>query len=61
MPESNWMGHFAVNVAIAYQIGAARGDHSIVSAMDVPEEEFVAAFGRGINDLILRHRNATID
>ena len=55
------MGHFAVNVAIAYQTGAARGDHSIVSAMDVPEERFVAAFGRGINDLIPRHRNATID
>jgi hypothetical protein len=29
--------------------------------MDVPEEEFVAAFGRGINGLILRHRNATVD
>jgi hypothetical protein len=53
--------HFAVNVVIAYQTGAARGDHSIVSAMDVPEERFVAAFGRGINDLIPRHRNATID
>ncbi len=40
------MGDFAVNVAIAYQTGAARGDHSILSAMDIPEEEFFAAFGQ---------------
>jgi hypothetical protein len=56
VPESNWMGDFAVNVALAYQTGAARGDHSILSAMDVRDEEFFAAFGQSINDLILRHR-----
>ena len=26
VPESNWMGDFAVNVAVACQIGKARGD-----------------------------------
>ena len=50
------MGSFAVNVAIAYQVGAARGDHSILSAMEVRNDELFAAFGQSINDLILRHR-----
>jgi hypothetical protein len=56
VPESNWMGDFAVNVAVAYQIGAARGDYSIFSAMDIRDQELFATFGRSINDLILRHR-----
>jgi hypothetical protein len=56
VPESNWMGDFAVNVAVAYQIGAARGDYSIFSAMDIRDDELFAAFGRSLNDLILRHR-----
>jgi hypothetical protein len=56
VPESNWMGDFAVNVAIGYEIGAARGDRSILSAMDIPENEFFAAVGESINNLILRHR-----
>jgi hypothetical protein len=56
VPESNWMGHFAVNVALAYQTGAARGDYSILSAMDIQDEELFAAFGQSINDLILHHR-----
>lgn len=50
------MGDFAVNVAVAYQIGAARGDYSIFSAMDIRDDELFAAFGRSLNDLILRHR-----
>jgi hypothetical protein len=56
VPESNWMGHFAVNVAIAYETGAARGDYLILSAMDIQDEELFAAFRQSINDLILRHR-----
>jgi hypothetical protein len=56
VPESNWMGDFAVSLAIAYQIGAARGDYSIFSAMDVQEEELFASFGQSINELILGHR-----
>lgn len=56
VPESNWMGDFAVNVAVAHQIGAARGDYSILSAMEIRDDELFAAFGRSINDLILRHR-----
>jgi hypothetical protein len=50
------MGDFAVNVAIAHQIGSARGEYSVFSAMDVRDDELFAAFGRTINDLILGHR-----
>ena len=56
VPESNWMGEFGLNVAASYQIGIARGDRTILSAMDISREEFFANFGRSINDLILRHR-----
>jgi hypothetical protein len=56
VPESNWMGEFAVNVAIGYKIGAARDNRSILSAMDIQREEFFANFGQSINDLILSHR-----
>jgi Sulfotransferase family len=56
VPESNWMGEFAVNVAVSYQIGAARGDYSILSAMDIGESELFTALGRSIDDLIVQHR-----
>ena len=56
VPESNWMGQFAVNVAISYEIGSARGDRSLLSGMDIRREEFFANFGRSINELILAHR-----
>src|SRR6266540_5751661 len=56
VPESNWMGNFAINVAMAYQVGAARGDRSILSAMDIREDELFATLGQSINDLILSHR-----
>jgi hypothetical protein len=51
------MGTFAIDVAISYQVGAARGDRSILSAMDIQCEEFFANFGGSITDLILRHRD----
>jgi Sulfotransferase family len=56
VPESNWMGNFAINVAMGYQVGAARGDRSILSAMDIREDELFATLGQSINDLILSHR-----
>jgi hypothetical protein len=56
VPESNWMGDFAVNVFVACQIGAARGDYSILSAMDIRDDELFAVLGQSINDLILQHR-----
>jgi len=50
------MGDFAVKVAVAHQIGSARGDYSILSAMDIRDDEFFTAFGRSINELIIGHR-----
>jgi hypothetical protein len=56
VPESNWMGDFAANVVVAHQIGSARGSLSILSAMDIRDDEFFAAFGRSINELVVGHR-----
>ena len=56
VPESNWMGDFAVNAAKSYQIGAARGIFSILSAMDISGDEFFSHIGRSINSLVLKHR-----
>ena len=56
IPESAWMGDFAIDLAIRYEIGTARGNRSVLSAMDIEREEFFARFGQSINDLILNHR-----
>jgi len=56
VPESNWMGDFAVNVAIGYRIGAARGERSILSAMEIREDELFTALGQSIHELIISHR-----
>jgi Sulfotransferase family len=56
VPESNWMGDFAVNVAKSYQVGAARGIFSILSAMGISRDEFFYHIGRSINSLVLKHR-----
>ena len=51
------MGQFAIDVAISYNVGSARGDRSVLSGMDIRRDEFFANFGRAINDLILSHRD----
>jgi hypothetical protein len=56
VPESNWMGDFAVNVAKSYQVGAGRGIFSILSAMDISGDEFFSHIGGSINSLVLKHR-----
>ena len=50
------MGEFAINVAVAYRTGAARGDYSILSAMEIGNDELFTTFGASIDDLILCHR-----
>jgi hypothetical protein len=50
------MGEFAINVAISYQVGTARDNRTILSAMEISRDEFFANFGQSINGLILRHR-----
>src|SRR5207244_13458229 len=57
VPESNWMGELAASLGIAYQVGAARGDYSALSAMDISPDEFFAAFGQRINELIMNNRD----
>jgi len=54
--ESNWIGRFAINVGIAYEIGTARAERSQLSALCVRREDFFALFGKSINELILSHR-----
>ena len=54
-PESNWLGPFAVDVAIGHEIGSASGEHSQLSALSVRRHDFMAHFGKSINDLILSH------
>jgi hypothetical protein len=56
VPESNWMGDFAVNIEICHQIGVGRGNRSILSGMDISRQEFFASFGENINNLIINHR-----
>jgi hypothetical protein len=56
VPESNWMGDFAVNIAMSYQVGAARGIFSVLSAMGISRDEFFSHIGRSINSLVLKHR-----
>jgi len=56
LPESGWIGDLAIDLAIRYQIGTARGGLSVLSAMDVQREEFFAIFGSSISKLILNHR-----
>jgi sulfotransferase family protein len=56
VPESNWMGPFAVNLAISYQVGSARALLSILSAMGISEDEFFSHIGQSINGLIMKHR-----
>src|SRR6266480_2642993 len=57
VPESNWMGDFAVTLAIGYQVGAARGIFSMLSAMGISRDEFFSHIGTSINSLVLKHRS----
>jgi hypothetical protein len=50
LPESGWMGDLAIDLAIYYEIGAARGGRSVLSGMDIHSDEFFASFGQTIND-----------
>ena len=54
--ESNWLGPFAIDAAVAYVRGSARGERGQLSANFINCEEFLAYFGQAINELILSHR-----
>jgi Sulfotransferase family len=54
--ESNWLGPFAIDAAIGYERGTARGERGQLSANFIEREEFLSRFGQTINQLILSHR-----
>ena len=41
--------NLAIDLAVRYQIGTARGERSVLSAMDIQREEFFANFGQSVN------------
>jgi hypothetical protein len=43
--ESNWLGRFAIDVAIGYERGTLCGELAQLSAIDVQREQFFAIFG----------------
>jgi hypothetical protein len=54
--ESNWLGPFAIDAAIGYERGTARGERGQLSANFIEREELLSRFGQTINQLILSHR-----
>jgi Sulfotransferase family len=54
--ESNWLGPFAIDAAIGYQRGSARGERGQLSANFVQREELLSYLGDSVNKLILSHR-----
>lgn len=55
--ESDWIGPFAINVAVAFQSGTRRGIRSQLGSLGVRQEDFFAQFGDAITGLVLRHRD----
>jgi sulfotransferase family protein len=54
--ESNWLGSFAIDAAVGYQRGSARGERGQLSANFIQREEFLSILGESISELILGHR-----
>jgi hypothetical protein len=56
LPESAWLGDFAIDLGTQYSTGSARGPFSHLSSVGVQKDKFFAHFGDAIHRLILRHR-----
>ena len=56
MNESTGIGELALALAVCYQTKMGLRLESLWIAMNVQQEEFFAAFGETINELILRHK-----
>jgi hypothetical protein len=54
--ESNWLGPFAIDAAVGYRRGSARGERGQLSANFIEREELLEALGGAINQLLLSHR-----
>ena len=56
LEESNWMAPFAVDVAVAFRRGSARGERSQLSSMGIERDRFMRDIGASINASIVGHR-----
>lgn len=56
--ESCWIGPLAVDLAVRYGMGCTHGERSQLSALGISRDEFLNAFGNGINEMILSRREA---
>jgi len=54
--ESDWLGLFALDAAVAYERGTARGERGQLSANFIERDEFLSRFGQTIDQLIVGHR-----
>jgi hypothetical protein len=54
--ESDWMGRFAEDIGVAYEIGTRRGERSQLSSIGLKRPDFFAAFGEAINALLINQR-----
>src|SRR5206468_5552309 len=54
--ESNWLGPFAIDAAVAFHRGSVRGERGQRSANCIQREELLSRLGQAINELIVSHR-----
>jgi hypothetical protein len=54
--ESTGIGELALALAVSYETKMGLGPESLWSSLSVQQDEFFAAFGQTINDLIQRHK-----
>ena len=54
--ESDWLGPFAIDAAVGYERGTARGEWGQLSANFIQRDELLSCLGEAINWLILSHR-----
>src|SRR5262249_14262680 len=58
LEESNWMAPLAVDLAVAFRRGSARGERSQLSSMGIERDQFIQNFGACINAFIVNQRRA---
>src|SRR5262249_19590883 len=54
--ESDWLGPFSNDAAVAYERRTARGERGQLSANFIERDEFLSCLGRTIDALIVGHR-----
>ena len=59
--ESNWMAPFAVDLAVAFRRGSARGERSQIYSMGMERDRFMREIGDRVNKSILAQRETFED